>query len=332
MNTYSRYLRTGKYLISTDNKKVAYLNNDNETKTFIETNFSLHYSKINRSLIPTVKRITKDFIFRRLTIKPINHLETTFKGSIFMINWDNDLKFFDLINNKVLIIFNNDSKHKKYVRDMKYFSSCFDLPFLYINKENVVIEKLVKKDEINHEDYYPKLIEKYIYYYQSKEPKKYMNFNKINNDIKNNWSDLFNDIKVNLPQKLICKKIPVFYMHGDLHYDNILATDKKLYFIDWEHTSFRPFFYDLFNVIFVDIMNYNNYSLLKKYINGYFDEYFILLFKAAGLEYYEEYRREYFLMFLLYRYLYFDLINNEKQGVINRYERLLKDIAPFWTN
>lgn len=322
---YYSFLQKGNFVISTESKKIIYLLGDVSTAEFVKKEFENKKDNKGDSLSKKVKNLIKKTIFNCLKIKNKSKENPTAESSIVMISWDNDLKFFDIINEKVITVFKNTKKLNRYVIDMDYFKMYFNLPFLY-KEGNIVYEKLINNtiemSECNKEKYYLNMVRHYTNYFKKIKSENFERSSYVINTVNNDWKNIFNEFLLSEKQfKNI--EFPIYYMHSDLHFDNVLISNNKIYYIDWEHSSFKPFFYDVFNVLFIEIMNHNDLNLTSKYLNGKFDEMFIDLFNSVNLEFESDLREAYFIYFIFYRFIYFDLVNNEVEGVLKRYKKLI---------
>ena len=62
---------------------------------------------------------------------------------------------------------------------------------------------------------------------------------------------------------------PVYvFSHGDLHFGNILFDGKTQYLIDFEKARKELFFFDLYNILYVEVADYSNYSFVDDYLDG----------------------------------------------------------------
>lgn len=99
--------------------------------------------------------------------------------------------------------------------------------------------------------------------------------------------------------------------HGDMNFNNILKSNNTFYFIDWEDAHEAIFIYDFINIIFVEAMYQNDYSLLNKYLAGEFDSMLKSFFNCFSLEYNKNHKYYYIALYIIERITQFEIIDNE---------------------
>jgi|SRR5690625_3621714 len=114
-------------------------------------------------------------------------------------------------------------------------------------------------------------------------------------------------------------KLPMVKLHGDLWSSNILlkkGNSSKFYYIDWEYSNDYFFFYDLFWFMQNEAIYNGNFTFIKKYINGRYDDQFINIFRTFDLDFREEHRQG-FLVIFFFNILKTRLVNAD-QTTINK--------------
>lgn len=111
------------------------------------------------------------------------------------------------------------------------------------------------------------------------------------------------------------KTVPCVFTHGDLSFYNILYDREEKYYIDFADSRIEAFFYDVFNVMYVDFI-FGNTSLLLDVFLSDDDKIFELFsdlffcFHADGFE--RQKRRDYLYSYILLRMNY-DIRKSSKQ-------------------
>lgn len=114
---------------------------------------------------------------------------------------------------------------------------------------------------------------------------------------------------------------PYIYMHGDMHFGNIIY-DGHVWYIDFECAREEIFFYDLFNVLYVEYVDCQNSMLLDMYFAG--NTQMINKFKRAFMLFDTNFsldnRKIYFKTYLLARIRYdiLDLFNKYSGQSLNK--------------
>lgn len=301
---YRGFLKKGKYTLHSN------------IRTFIlKDKTAIQYSK---QLIPVSRRSTvvKKLISMVNFFPAINMKENGIDGfgaSIMYIKNDNDTSgniiFFDFDKMLLMQKCSCSKRYEDIIENNRYFSNYFNLAEIvyqddegFIYKEKIIDSK--PKNTWTHELFkyiFSTIIEQYGNYFVHCNMK--VNFFKeemtidTDNIVLNNFiSKILNKID----PILLESQIPYFQEHGDLSFDNTLCENNKVYFIDFEHSDFYPFFYDLFFGMVNECTVSGNYLVFDSYLAGDFDAPLIITFKAAGFEYDPLFKRDYVLMYLAY--------------------------------
>ena len=94
--------------------------------------------------------------------------------------------------------------------------------------------------------------------------------------------------------------LPSVLCHCDLHFGNTLVDSNSIYLIDFENVREDVFFYDLFNILFVEYIDKDNPYFIEEYFkeNSEVDDLFKQSFQAVGEELEERNKVLYFVVFL----------------------------------
>lgn len=114
-----------------------------------------------------------------------------------------------------------------------------------------------------------------------------------------------NDLLTELVEKIsvgaLALEIPLCFQHGDLSRDNLIygqcAQKTDFWWIDWEHSGQRLFFYDYFFYILNTAVYFKDKTALEAYLNGDYDDHLKEYFSQFSVQYAPEYRKDYFLLF-----------------------------------
>lgn len=321
----SNYLELGEYFLDPELKYIY--RNDSDTIDFIETvikknNYNLSHKKdikykIKRVLAPN-------------TLSILNNPEKEdFRGSIYLLSNDTseekDVKIFDIKTSKVLTVYVEQENLKKKIENYKYFGEYFNIPEImeYDFDKKTSVEELVlskTKNTWNELDY-SKVIEtifsSYEKYYKSSSKNNNHGYAKVSDMLSKLKEDetlnnLVCQIEKEISKELITEDIPTINQHGDLWlYNTMLGKNRKVYFIDWEHSGEYFLFYDLFWWMQNEALYNDNFSHLERYLMGRYDVHFKEMFDALNYNFNERLRKDYVYIFIL-ELLYKRILNNSE--------------------
>lgn len=333
LNKIKDDLKEGKYKVtSIAQKKVAFIQN-NRTNNFIKKISNANYVEIpnmQQKIVHKLKRVTDFILIKRIKIK--NNHKSYFNGEIIMLTRENQVKIFDLHNLQVKTYL-SDVAFVKAFEDFKSFSDYFNMTYIKFDEENLsVIEELIdyKSFENWTKAEFNNLI-KYIYtshikYAQSlngklKRTKKLEELIKdLKKVVKNN--ELITLIENQFKDEDLYELWPEVKVHGDFTTNNILLKDDLFYIIDWEDSKEYIFFYDILNMLFVNLLYQDDFTLLKRFFDGDFDFYFINWFQEYGKDYNPKKKMVYFTMFLCERITKFEVKKNSNT-LNNKYTKYI---------
>ncbi|MBQ9737108.1 MAG: hypothetical protein IJV86_01730 [Clostridia bacterium] len=156
-----------------------------------------------------------------------------------------DLKIFDEKEKKVLTFCSDKERWETVTAQKKQASKFFPTPLLCeVNKEKLSYTEEIKehpKESVeNYKESFDKILDWYCGYFKNTESQK--------------------SNKGNI-------KIPVYFQHGDLSEDNVIA-GKELCFIDFDHCGEYPIFYDAFYLALHLAVIKGKPQYLQSFING----------------------------------------------------------------
>lgn len=334
----ARYFSQGKYIFN-DTINIL-LKNDSFTKTrmneLLQINY--YYNSIYRLIAWIFKRI---FYRKGITVSNDHKRLKGFTGTVYLpvgsTKGYSDIRIFDFTNNKVLTILTNKNDYFKLIGNYDHFKEHFPIPsILWTNEEELLImEELVIYQPINNwveDDFSYVMRETFKRYHE------YFNFCKTKGMYTFQTPfELFNSlpedaqvdlIKKEINSELLELKAPFIKLHGDLWTSNILlikvGEEKQLKYIDWEWSSDFLFFYDVFMMMWNEVVIRNNYLYIEKYVKGEYDDYFSGIFSIFNLDFQPQYRLDYLNIFFinLYKEKMLHLDKKETSTIFEQYNRL----------
>lgn len=246
------------YVIETKEKNYFFLNYecfkqlkeknilDEELKNFLKNNYVNEYKLIeNNELNPNYEKECENIIKKDLYF-PFEKIEKN-----YLQNFEK-VKFLDYITSTNYFIYYFKSKSKKYLlkitknnnnklkkeSEVRKLNLLFNTSKIIQNKNNFIIEEMIEKDENNIFEKEKILNEiKKIHNTKINNNLKYIkdwNFD-INEIIENNKDSLQEEMieKIEKLQNIIDDGSEKKLIHGDLHRQNIICLNKKVYFIDF---------------------------------------------------------------------------------------------------
>lgn len=339
-NANTKYMLSGTYVLD---ESIKYMTRDDEdTKTraykMLQTDY---YPFFIRVIIYFLRRT----LFRKKVIIPEQDLYLSeFSGNVLRpvrsSNGYSDSKIFDLKHNKVLSIFTDRKEYSTVVQTYDFFNRHFPMPnILWTNEDRLLImEELVlfqPKNTWEEEDYewvISDLFKRYYVYFNECKTKgnfTYKSPTELLNPLIANSEIQF--IGSTIHPELIDMKIPYLKLHGDMWTSNTLllkAEKTQIKYIDWEYSKDFWFFYDLFNMMWLEYYVNNNFSYVKRYITGDYDEDFKKIFSLFHLHFQPEFKLDYLNLFFLnfFKERLVNLNEVDKKDSLNKYKGLLEKV------
>lgn len=91
---------------------------------------------------------------------------------------------------------------------------------------------------------------------------------------------------------------PTILCHGDLWSGNVIYSNEKYYFIDFDDVDYDWFAYDIFTYIIWDQQVKNDDYMIIEYLKGSYDLCMKELFESVSRVYHPSYKKKYMLFFL----------------------------------
>lgn len=219
-----------------------------------------------------------------------------------------ELKVFNLNQEKVLSTFNTIDSFEKKLSNTIYFSKHFFVPRilqssetdLYIVEELIDFHKPAPNEYIILANY---TLTSYKSYFASVNGLgrnglvgDILNYNKLENSNQETIDLISSYINFEtLPENLM-----YIYQHGDLSLSNILIDNQaKIFFIDFEHSGYFSFLYDIMWFWQNEAINNNDFSIIEYYFKGGFDENLAELFLACNTTFNKSNKLDYLLIVIL---------------------------------
>ncbi|MCM3600542.1 hypothetical protein M3175_07355 [Robertmurraya korlensis] len=290
--------------------------------------------------------ILKQIIFKQAKFTLWNDSsDKEFSGNVFLpvgsTNGYKDKKIFDLVNNKVLTVFFDRKEYQSTLNNYEYFKDYFPMPPIIFrdDKKFITIEELFYFHPVNdwkEEDLSLVMGDIFNHYLQ------YLNDCEImgNYYYAKSTIDLIKELPTSeeilfiqnqIDSGLFETEFPTLKLHGDLWAANtLLIKDEKnqVLYIDWEFSKELIFFYDFFNMMWLDVYMKNRFFIFNEYVNGIYDQYFKSVFSLFNLTYDSKHRMDYFHLFFLYFYKerLVHFTESEKKAYFLQYKRLVETV------
>ncbi|WML59307.1 hypothetical protein [Neobacillus sp. PS2-9] len=342
----TKYMCAGIYVYDDSLKYIT--RNDSYTKNRALQIFQNNYYQAAIKVFIFLLR--KTFFRKKVEIVEPAEQKNEFSGSVYRpvrsSNGYNDSKIFDLSRNQVLSIFSNKQEYQSVLSIYQSFKKFFPMPaILQADAEQLIIMEELVNFEQNHtwieEDYLfvmEDVFERNINYFKAC----------VENGIQSSSSptDLISQIKMNaviepirnkINPELLDVKFPCVKLHGDLWTSNTLLVKEgksHICYIDWEYSREYIFFYDLFNMMWLEVYVNNNHLYIHKYIKGEYNNYFYKLFSLFNLSFDEKLKLDYiiiyFLNFFTERGIHLGTV--EQVDILDKFKRMLDRLREMIKN
>lgn len=243
-------------------------------------------------------------IFSKMFAFPVFSKNKIYNAEAVFLSEKNDcVKFFDYSKGVVISHYNKVSVMERYISNKIRWGAFFEVvPFNVKKEHHIVVEKLIRKENIEIEKLFLQVFQKYI---KNKKIVKTKTTGNVLNLVKG--LKLFcNNIRIKMLQKTkqyIEENNCYGLTHGDLWASNVLFDGNEVYFIDFEYVDYRIFFFDIFCFMFSEaLLRYNN-TILRNYFKGVYDSCFTEYFLLFGQRFCRENRMVYFNVFLINYFL-----------------------------
>jgi len=328
----SDLLSEGEYALLTCGKTIVYLKNE-ETTDFISKHYKNLSKNYRKGIVPWF-----DLFFKFRVANSQNKKQgENFSGQLIMMTLNGDTKIFDFETCRVLTKHQDEEKFCQIKLAFDVFNPTFDHTILYFSKNNYLIEELIGKKEnqrcydqltdFEKNDVFQDLMLKYTEYFNQLDSKsiQYLTVKDICEKLKDEVDE---KIYARIERILLIPSFesvlhPRVFLHGDLHFGNILIDDKRAKLIDFERSGNYVFIYDFFNFICEEtvLLVEKNYLFLKEYYNGSYDDLLLNMFAQFEMIYSIDKKIEYLMLFLSERILKRGF-NRKEHAFLNEIERL----------
>ena len=333
-------LSSGTYTIRyVANKKLAYKKTPH-IKQFVAKISQPSYLKrnIRQCIINKFKQLFDYLLIRKIHF--INQSSPNeFAGELVMVTREDDVKIFDFKSEKVKTYLNT-ADYEKQKENYEHFKAYFNLTIIDLNdQEASITEQLIPFKTVDKwtleemRDMFQDMSTNFINYgtFCRKKLVPQQTIPEIIDNCQAVIDDMTLMTMIENYLKMYDLELPFSMVrgHGDFTTNNILLHNETYYVIDWEDARDYVFYYDLFNLFFVDYLHTNNQLFLNYYLEGHLDEQLEKLFHVYGIHYYPHKKIAYLLIFICERLAKFE---TKKSGehlnqVIRRYETIVTELT-----
>lgn len=253
---------------------------------------------------------------RRSFVKPLNNNanpQSPICGQVLMLT-ANSSRFFDFSKKLTFTHYSTIRNVNNIVLAQQNFIGIFENTIIKV-EDCCIIEQLIEykpRDEWNSieviNNFYF-LVENYIKYLEKEYPnRKLVNFLKYQKPLLEKTSLKDFDTLYKRLENDIAKEpfVDFVYCHCDFHFGNTLFSNNGIYLIDFEYCREEVFFYDIFNVMYVEFISKKNSTLLDLYLSEdkTMINYMMRSFKAMHCDYDIKKKVIYFEIFLMARLIF----------------------------
>lgn len=313
-------LKPGTYkLIFVANKKLAFINKK-LVKKHVGKIATPNYFKNNKrqSIVYRIKRTIDYLVIKDVDVS--HNKSPEFNGELVMLTHKNDIKIFDFANNLVRTFFTS-SEYERRKENYHLFKNYFNMTVTHLDDDaSAITEKLItfkpyrKWEKKEVEKLFRIIFDSYIEFGKSKRKKRrlYKNEKEIiyHYKIKIGDDELIQLIENYLNAYDLGNSFQLVKAHGDFTTNNVLLNEEAYFFINWKSSLEYIFFYDIYNLLFVDYLHTDDNRLLNYYLAGHLDEYLLELFDFYGIKYDADKRIAYLLIFICERITQYEYNKN----------------------
>lgn len=246
-----------------------------------------------------------------------------FATEIYFRN-DGSIRFFDKKKNKVLIVFKNKENFKNYIKI--YNETIFDFKqpkILKIDNNSLSItEELIYNTLLKtSKELYIHILRVLKKAYANQKLGLKITDYKIDYSLEKDFLESYLEHNINI-DNISLKKV---FTHGDMCIKNVIQQNTHTYIIDWEHYGEYSFIYDIFNPIYVKILDDKDYTLFEEFIKGTFDQNIKEIFKIFKINYNNNNKFIYLYLYILERLGVKGDLRRKESGA-NNYGLILADL------
>ena len=320
----SDFLSEGTFKLFTTNGKVIIHLENEETALFIKK----HYQNLFKNYRKRIYNLFDPFFKFKVT----NSLNKKFSGQIIIITIEKDIKIFDFKICQVLTKYQDKEKIFQIKSALAILDPFFQNTILHFS-DHYQVEELIGKEanqkcfsqltNSEKDNAFRSLMLNYKKYFNqlSSQSLQYISLENICKQLrKEKYENVCDRIEKIILHSSSFNSIlqPRVFLHGDLHYGNILIDNERVKLIDFERSGDYILVYDFFNFICEEIVSQNNYLFLEAYYNCKYDDLLFDFFNQLEMTYDVDKKIEYLIFFLAERIL--------KRGFFSRELRFLNDI------
>lgn len=322
----TKYLKSGNYKLFTVPKIGIYNQTDLSEKFVVELSSRLNWksSKLYSGVFSLYSTLFKVQI-------PLE--EKHFHADLMFITREDEPKYFDLVNKKVLTIIYDAERYNKIQEANSTFSKYYLTTVRKFDnvtqsiEESLILsldEQILSKEEILEE------VMKKTMDIHSKEVIVYKNVDKLLLNYLTNLKNKINKANYNYLENKLLKikntEIPSVISHGDLNFNNIVTENNKFYIIDWEDSGNRIFYYDIINLIVQDKITTGS-RLYDDFLQGKYDKMLLNIFDNINVKYNHHTKKELLIIYFIERLYQLDqYITTDLNKVVENYKKMIESI------
>lgn len=259
------------------------------------------------------------------------NIDSIYKAQIVMTT-NGGVRYFNCDEGTTLHEFSNSNEYSQYKKCCDCFMPPFKTTALHIS-EKYCVEKMV--NDIPRKEWslaeqkrrFYGIFEKYIEYLTNSHVEE--RGVQGNDCLSFNSTNEFRDLLCRLNKEIEPYRTTKYvFSHGDLHFENVLFDKEDVFLLDFEMAGTNVFFYDIFNLMYVEYIDKKNQLLLDAYLSKdtVMMNYCTILFDAVGEKFDTNFMYIYFKLFLRERIKQsVSHLENNKVG-IDVYDRINRNV------